>query len=152
MANGEVWIEITGNNGGYSFKEAVNTTEGSVVFELEGQGFQLTADPGIYAFTFIAINFQFSVNAVTWAQPTGNRNLTWASKDRTQFAMTNINYVKDAQAVDFTINPERIDSNGDLALVLLPIDPTVLNNPLPGGSGFVLQPDTVSVRELVIAG
>src|SRR3954451_9421178 len=79
MANGEVWIEITAQDGGYDYKEAGNTTEGSVVFEMEDKGLILAADPGIYAFTFIAVNFEFAANAVAWAQPGGNRNLTWAS-------------------------------------------------------------------------
>ena len=150
MANGEVWIEITAQDGGYLYKETGNTTEGSVVFEPEGQGFKLTADQGIYAFTFIATNFQFAVNAVTWSQPGANRNLTWASKERTQFALTNINYVKREQQVDFTINPA-----GDLttnAFVLAPIDPTILNNPLPGGSQLVTPAETLLVQELVMAG
>ncbi len=129
MANGEVWIEITAQAGGYDYKETGNTTEGSVVFEPEDKGFMLTADPGIYAFTFIAVNFEFAVNAVAWAQPGGNRNLTWASKDRTEFAMTNINYVKADQAVSFTINPAGdATTNG---VLLPPIDPTILNVPDP---------------------
>jgi hypothetical protein len=150
MANGEVWIEITAQDGGYLYKETGNTTEGSVAFETEGEGFTLTADQGIYAFTFIAVNFQFSVAAVVWAQPGGNRNLTWASKDRTEFAMTNINFVKGAQqAVSFTINPANDDP---MAVVLKPIDPTVLNNPLPGGSEIVTTADALFVQEAVMAG
>jgi hypothetical protein len=128
MANGEVWIEITAQDGGYLYKETGNTTEGSVVFELDNQGFMLTADQGIYAFTFIAVNFDFSVNAVVWAQPGANRNLTWASKDKTQFAMTNINYVKNDQTVSFTIIPE---NTSDTGVILPPIDPTILNVPDP---------------------
>lgn len=154
MANGEVWIEITAlQDGTYTFNEASNTTEGSVVFATEGAGFTLTADQGIYAFTFIAVNFQFSVAAVIWAQPSGNRNLTWASKDNTQFAMTNINFVKNPQAVSFTINPDNGSPiNSDISGVLLrPIDPTILNNPLPGGSDVVLRPGTVAVQDLVMA-
>ena len=128
MANGEVWITITWQDGGYVYKEAGNSTGGSVVFEPEDQGFQLTAEQGIYAFTFIAVNFEFSVDAVVWAQPGANRNLTWASKDKTQFAMTNINYVTNNQTVSFTINPDNGSNN---ALSLPPIDPTVLNVPDP---------------------
>ena len=150
MANGEVWIEITAQDGGYDYKETWNTTGDSVVFETEDQGFTLTADQGIYAFTFKAVNFQFSVAAVVWAQPSGNRNLTWASKDRTEFAMTNINFVKGTQqqVVSFTINPANDDP---MAIVLKPIDPPILNNPLPGGSEIVTTAEASLVQELVMA-
>ena len=150
MANGEVWIEITARDGGYDYKETGNTTEGSVVFETEDQGFKLTADQGIYAFSFMATNFQFGVNAVVWAQPGANRNLTWASKDRTEFALTNINYVTDYQTVSFTINPDG-DSTTN-GVVLPPIDPTILNNPLPGEPGLVAAADRLLAHELVMAG
>jgi len=149
MANGEVWIEITAQDGGYEYKEIGNTTEGSVVFEAEDQGFQLTADQGIYAFTFIATNFEFSANAVTWEQPGGNRNLTWASKDRTQFALTNINYVKDHQSVSFTINPA---PDATSSVLLPPIDPTILNNPWPTDPQLAREPVAHRVQELTMAG
>ena len=37
-------------------------------------------------------------------------------------------------------------------MVLKPIDPTVLNNPLPGGSEIVTKADALFVQEAVMAG
>lgn len=151
MANGEVWIEITVQNGKYTFSETANTTDKAVVFTTDGHGFQLTAEQGIYAFTFTANGFQFAAGAVSWAQPNANRNLTWASKDKTQFAMTDINYAKSPQTVAFTINPDN-SLPVDGAPPLPPIDPTVLNNPLPGNIALIPPADEVFHRDLVMAG
>ena len=128
MNNGGVWITITWDGSQYSFAQTSNTTGGAVTFATAGQSFGLKADLGIYAFIFTASGFQFSGDAVTWADPGANRNLTWMLKDHSQFAISNINFVTNDQSVVFTINP---DNSGGQNLP--PIDPTVLNVPDPGG-------------------
>jgi hypothetical protein len=150
--DGGVGIEIAANAGSYSFKETFNTTAGSVTLTLDpgGQAFTLTADPGVYGFFFTAINFKFSPDTVTWAAP-GNQNVTWMWKDSFEFAMTNINFTRNEQTVVFTINPDNTFTDG-VGQRLPPIDPTILNNPMPGGTGFVPQPAAVLARELVVAG
>jgi hypothetical protein len=157
MANGgEFDITITAQSGGgYTFEPSDVSTQGAVTFATEDNGgFSLTAAPGIYAFIFKATNFQFADPALTWNQPSSNRNLTWMSRDNSLFAVTNINFVTNQQAVAFTINP---DSGTTLdafvpAGSLQPIDPTVLNNPLPGGGDMVVPPAAAAVQEMVMAG
>jgi hypothetical protein len=157
MANGEFQVTITAQSGGgYTFVGNDISTQGAVTLALDGNGgFALTAAQGIYAFIFSASNFQFADPALTWSQPSANRNLTWMSKDNTLFAVTNINFVTNQQSVNFTINPDQgtsIDVNIP-AGSLLPIDPTVLNNPLPGGGvPLVLPSPAASVQEAVMAG
>jgi hypothetical protein len=159
MANGgEFDITITAQSGGgYTFVGIpISTPPNAVTLVTDPNGgFQLKAYQGVYAFVFIATNFQFSADAaMSWKDPSINRNLTWASKDNKTFVMTNINFVTNQQAVAFTINPDPGTTIDALipAEFLQPIDPTVLNNPLPGGGDMVVPPAATAVQEMVMAG
>ena len=129
LGTGEVYISIELQTGGQTKYALVkNDTGGAVVYEETEDGFKLTAKKGSYTFYYLALNFDFGIDAVLW-ESEFHFNLAWIrpTEDKRKVAMSNLNFVGFDQTVDFLLIP----SDDFSGLFRRPIDPTILNLPEP---------------------